>query len=232
MIPLDSTMYFSDPGLVRFVDNAQAGNAAFVRSELRAGRDPNASGAGGIRPLHFALAAATPEVAEVLLAAGADPNAAAPSGDRPLHYAVQLRKPGFTEALLRHGADPRQPGEGGKPVTYPALSSPSTEVILPLLVTAGADVNLRWGVYPPLQAAVVQQNWSLALLLLRLGADPAQRTTLGSTAAETFCKFLQRARPRNGPNPQVVALGERLRAHGMSPECQNWLESYRLNTTR
>lgn len=229
MTQLDSRKYFSDPATAAFVDQVQRGDAAAVRQALAAGQDPNAAGLGGMRPLHFVFAAKGPAgaaVAELLLAAGADPNAKAPNGHTPLHYAVQQPEPGFTEALLRHKADPRLPGENGQPVLYLALSSPAAPHTLPLLVRAGADPNQVWGGYPPVQAALVQQDWPAALLLLRLGADPALRTKQGETVAQTFCRLLARLNPKGSQRALVAAVGDQLGA-AVPAECQARLAQFR-----
>lgn len=227
MTPLDSRKYFPDAATAQFVDHIQNGQAAEVRKALAAGQDPNAAGNGGIRPLHFVFAAKTAEVAELLLAAGADPNAKAPNGNTPLHYAVQQPGADFTEALLRHQADPKLPGENGKPVLYVALSSPVVAQILPLLTHAGADVKQVWGGYPLLQAAMVQQAWPAALLLLlRLGADPALRSQQGESAAQTFCRLIQRMKPEGKQRQFVAAVGEQLQS-GLPPECQARLALFR-----
>lgn len=226
MTPLDSSKYFQDAKAARFVDDVQLGRVAAVQAAIAAGQDPNDSGKDGIRPIHFVFAASTAGVLEVLLKAGADPNARAPNGNTPLHYAVQQRTADFTEVLLRFKADPAVPGEGGRPVLYPALSSPVATVILPLLVAAGADVNLRWGGYPPLQAAMVRQDWASAAILLQLGANPALKTLQGETATQTFCRVIQRMRTESPVRKQVVAVGDKLAA-SLPPDCAARLNSFR-----
>jgi hypothetical protein len=226
MSALDSSRYFQDAKTARFVDDVQKGNAASVQAAIAAGQDPNAKGADGIRPIHFVFAARTADVLEVLLKAGADPNAKAPNGNTPLHYAVQQRTPDFTQVLLRYRADPRLPGEGEKPVLYVALSSPVATTILPLLISAGADVNHRWGGYPPLQAAMVQQDWASAAILLQAGADAERQTQQGETAAQTFCRLLQRMRPVGPARKQIAAVGDKL-LPGLPPECAARLGSFR-----
>lgn len=227
MTPLDSKKYFSDAITARFVDDIQRGDVAQVSAALKAGQDPNSKGLGGIRPIHFVFAAKTAEVANVLLAAGADPNAKAPNGNTPLHYAVQQATADFTEVLLKYRADPRIPGENNEPVLYPALSSPVAEAVLPLLVKAGADVNGQWGGYPPLQASMVQQDWKSTVALMHLGANPVLTTKQGETAAQTFCRLLQRMKPVESNRKEVLIVGEMLGAQSLPTGCQQNLMRFR-----
>lgn len=227
MTPLDSNKYFSDANAARFVDDIQRGNVARVSAALQAGQDPNARGRDGIRPIHFIFAAKSAEVAEILLAAGADSNAKAPNGNSPLHYAVQQSSADFTEVLLKYKADPRIPGENDEPVLYPALSSPVASKVLPMLVRAGADVNGQWGSYPPLHASMVQQDWKSAAVLLTLGANPALTTKQGETAAQTFCRLLQRMRPTESNQKEVLMVGEMLGIQALPADCQQNLARFR-----
>ena len=226
MSTLDSSKYFQDAKTVRFVDEIQKGNAASVQVAIASGQDPNVKGVDGFRPIHFVFAAKTADVLEVLLKAGADPNAKGPNGNTPLHYAAQQRTADFTQALLRYKADPRIGGEGDKPVLYVALSSSVATTILPWLISAGADVNNRWGGYPPLQAAMVQQDWPSAALLLRAGADPEQKTQQGETATQTFCRLLQRMRPEGPARNSIALVGDKL-LPGLPRECVARLGSFR-----
>ncbi|CAN5317638.1 hypothetical protein BH11PSE10_BH11PSE10_13470 [soil metagenome] len=228
MTPLDSRKYFADATVAAFVDEVQRGNASKVSAALKAGMDANAKGADGFRPIHFVFPAKTAEVTEILLAAGADANARAPNGNTPLHYAVQQASADFTTALLKHGADPQIVGEVDKPVLYVALSSPVAEAILPLLVKAGAKVNGSWGGYPPLQAAMVQQEWKSAASLIALGANPGLKTEQGETAAQTFCRLLQRMKkPAAEQRQPLLSVGQALHAQGLPEACALRLASFR-----
>lgn len=227
MTPLDSSKYFSEASTAGFVDDIQRGKASAVRDALKSGQDPNVAGTGGIRPIHFVFAAKSAEVADVLLSAGADPNAKAPNGNTPLHYAVQQQTPDFTQVLLKHRADPRIRGEVDQPVLYLAISSPVAETILPLLVKAGADVNGVWGGYPPLQAAMVQQDWPSAVMLLKLGASPDLKTKQGKDAVTAYCDLLARMQPVAKFRASIYAVGELLKPRGLPPACMARLEAFR-----
>jgi ankyrin repeat protein len=228
MAILDSNKYFSDPNVARFVDDIQRGDVNQVRAALTAGQDPNVEGLEGIRPIHFVFSAKTSDVAEVLLAGGADPNKKSPIGNTPLHYAVQRDSVDFTEVLLRYKADPKIPGENGKPALYDALSSPVAEKILPLIVEKGADVNGKWGGYPPLQASMVEQDWTSAVTLLKLGANPNLPTDQGETATQTFCRLLQRMNQRGPNNIEILMVGEILNTkQGLSSDCMQNLARFK-----
>lgn len=227
MNALDSSKYFSDPKVATFVDDVQRGDLSRVSAALKAGIDPNAKGSDGFRPVHFVFAAKTADVAKALLAAGADPNARIANGNTPLHYAVQAATADFTAVLLQYRADAAAAGASNEPVLFAALSSPLQDKILPMLVKAGADVNLVWGGYSPLQAAMVALRWGSAATLLALNADPNVRSTQGENAAATFCDLLKRLQPTATNRDNVLRVGEGLKGKGAALACENKLGKFR-----
>ena len=224
--PLDARKYFQDPRVAQMVEDIQTGREDRVRGALSQGVSANAERLDGLRPIHFVFAAKRAKVAEVLLAAGADPNAPGAFGNTPLHYAVQQPTADFTEVLLRYRADSTKPGAANKPVLNVALSSPVAAEILPMLKKAGANIDLLWGGYSPVQAAMVQQDWVSVVTLLQLGANPDIKSAQGETAATTFCRLLGRMRPGGVTATHIRKAGDLLGKDRLSAECQGRLSAF------
>ena len=224
---LDASRYFSDAKTAAFVESLQRGNASKVKKALAAGQDPNAVGLQGIRPIHFIYRRPNLEAVEALLQAGADPNLPAPNGNRPLHYAVQQESADLALLLLKYKANPALPGENGKLVLYLAMSSPEAARLLPALVAAGADVNLRRGSMPPVQAAMASHDWVAAKLLLELGADPKALTTYGKDAVYTYCSKITRSVRSRQTQGVVYEVGVLLKIPEFRPDCVADMERFR-----
>ena len=227
MTVLDSNRYFANATVARFVDDVQGGRVDRVVAALRAGQDPNVAGNDGFRPIHFVFAARDPGVAEALLAAGADPNARTAIGNTPLHYAVQAPTADFTRVFLQYKADPNARGASEKPVLVAALDSPVSETVLPMLVAAGADVNVVWAGNPPLQLAIASLEWKSADTLLSLKADATLRNLRGQDAGTTFCRLLQRVQPTPNNRHDIVRVGDALKARGATLACDDKLNQFR-----
>ena len=212
MKPLDSSKYFPDPKVAAFVEDVQNGNVERVKKAIAAGQDPNAQGSDGFRPIHFIFPAKTSEVAKILLTAGADPNVRIASKNTALHYAVQQPNPDFTAVLLEHRADPNAKGASDKPVLINALASTASDVIIRMLAKAGADINLVWGGKSPLQYAIVAMQWTSAVTLVELNADPSVRSMQKENAAELFCRLLARTTPTPSNRQNIVRVGDGIKA--------------------
>ena len=224
---LDASRYFSDAKTIDFVESLQRGSVSRVKKALAAGQDPNAEGLQGIRPIHFVYRRPNLEAVEALLQAGADPNLPAPNGNRPLHYAVQQESADLALLLLKYKANPALPGENGKLVLYLAISSPEAARLLPALVAAGADVNLRRGSMPPVQAAMASHDWVAAKVLLQLGADPMGLASYGEDAVTMYCSKISRSVRSKQTQGVVYEVGKLLRADELKPECVRDMERFR-----
>ena len=198
--PVDTRKYFPEPRLEEFVAAVQRGDLAKVREGLRAGISPNAQGRDGFTPIFFIFPARNAEVARELLQAGANPNAKLPDGTPVLQFAVRMANPEFTRALLEFKADPNTIGEYEQPVIHEAVHAEAPKNIQ-LLAQAGADINVEWGGGTPLLNAVDGGSWTVATMLLNLGADTRYRTKGGRlqyTADESLCNLMP---PSNPPLP-------------------------------
>ena len=227
MSTLDSSKYFTDPKTIEFVDALQSGHVSKVKKALAAGQDPNAVGLQGIRPIHFVYRRPNLEAVEALLQAGADPNLPAPNGNRPLHYAVQQESADLALLLLKYKANPALPGENGQLVLYVAMSSPDAARLLPALVGAGSDVNLRRGAMPPLQSAIAKQDWLAAKVLLQLGADPKVLNTIKQDAVTFYCNSIARMKPTPQVKGVVYDVGVLLQIPQLRPDCVADMERFR-----
>ena len=218
MDALNSSRYFSDPAVAKFVDQVQAGDVARVKQALAAGISPNAEGADGFRPIHFVFVAPKADVLRELLSAGADPNARLANGNPPLEFAVRMANPDFTAALLAAKADPNARGENNAPVIHTAITYPTVRNV-ELLVKAGADINVVWGGNSPLMAAVTAFKWEMAAVLLKLNADPAWTNDIGKGAVERFCRHLNGLPATSKNKAGTSALVDAFAARGVVLPC-------------
>jgi ankyrin repeat protein len=223
---LNSSQYFQDSKIARFVDDIQLERESAVRRAIKEGIDVNAAGAGGARPLHFVARNKRTAVAETLLNAGANPNFPTPSGDYLLHYAVQQSTVDLTRVLLQHGANPNLPGASGKPVLFGALASPVAPQLLAMLKSAGVDLNGAWGGETPVTASMVRQDWASTVALLELGADADRVSPRGEAPADVLCDLLKRMRPGPPSGALIHRVGTMLGPQRLGETCQARLRAF------
>ena len=226
---VDTRRYFSDARVAEFVRHVQQGDLAQVQAGLRAGISPNAQGRDGFTPIFFIFPARNADVARALLRAGADPNAKLPDGTPVLQFAVRLENPEFTKALLEFKADPNAIGPNEKPVIHEAVLAGEARQ-LELLVRAGADINVIWGVGTPLFAAIGADNFAAAAKLLDLGANSDWRSPGGKsqpTAGELLCLFMDRLQPTPTNRKPVLDLFAAFARRGVKLSCVAEAERFR-----
>ena len=218
MDALNSSRYFADPAVAKFVDHVQSGDVARVKQDLAGGISPNAQGTDGFRPIHFVFVAPKADVLRELLLAGADPNARLVNGNPPLEFAVRMSNPDFTAALLAAKADPNARGENNSPVIHTAIAYPTIRNV-ELLVKAGADINVVWGGNTPLMVAVTAFKWEMAAALLKLNAYVVWKNDIGKGAVERFCRHLNGLPVTTQNKPSTSALVDAFVARGVVLPC-------------
>ena len=169
---------------------ARYGEISKVRSFLRAGGSPKASGPKGNTMVHAAASAGHVRLVRLLLAKGADPDATNGAGETPLILAIGGKYPHVVKALLDAGADAKhrvQPSWrrcGITPLHQVAIQFYTP--IMKLLLAHGAKVNAREARrgWTPLHLAAFNGHAKAVRLLLEAGADPALIDWQGRTALD------------------------------------------------
>lgn len=224
--PLDPSKYFSDPKLIAFVDDVQRGNLADVQRAIAGGINVNAEGAHKFRPVFFALLPKDTAVLKALLAAGAKPDARLENGDTVLRTAVRLPTAEYTAVLLDAGVDPNTRGENDKPAIHDAINA-EVPATIRLLAKHGADINVVWGGDPPLIAALLASEWTMATVLLELGADTSYKDRLNRTAESVFCRQVSRITPVPKNKAEIPPLAKAFADRGVHLSCEAELGKFR-----
>jgi ankyrin repeat protein len=151
-----------------------AGTPDGVKAALAAGANVNANDSTGRPMLGLAARNGDAAVAAALLDAGARPDAPDPIGFTPLIEAARDGKLEVAQLLLARGANARQrSAANGLELTALHLAAAGGQrSLVELLVARGADINARdiEGATPLLWAT--NQQPEMAVLLVKLGADP------------------------------------------------------------
>ncbi len=135
--------------------------------------DVNAEDGHGNTPLNWAARLGCQDLVKFLLDCSANVNALNHARSSALFYAAQHHRLQVVESLLSSGAQVNLTDEQGFTPLLRALQTPHGDEIVRLLVTHGADVNVR---YPygtrssALRMAMNQKNKDLVELLLAHGA--------------------------------------------------------------
>lgn len=175
---------------------------------VQKGVSVNERGGSGLTPLH--LAGGYPKCVSLLLRLGADPQAKAEDGSLPVHFAASAQDPASLRLLLQAGSSPNARDDRGRTVlmhaVMPAVWLPTAKECVKLLLQQGADptVSDSFG-YTVLHHLAAfprrylkqeggeahinfqqQERWrvEVARILIRAGADPAQKDVEGKTAAD------------------------------------------------
>jgi ankyrin repeat protein len=174
---------------------AAANNLSSIGRLIQAGADINRRNSDGCTALFYAVKAAKIEALKLLLQQGADPNIKCMGSYTPLRVMVLLGCLDGATALLESGADPDDVNWKGTTALHAAcdriiidssllpvssaLPDDENDVafelrfqLVKLLVSHGANLNVRGSHGTPLSVALRNDFYSLAKLLLRLGADP------------------------------------------------------------
>jgi len=153
------------------------GDAAALRTLLRAKADVNAPHLDGATALHWAVYRGDTEAADLLLQAGARPDVRNRVGITPLAMAALYGHAPLVDRLLKAGADAKARGPNGETMLMYAARNGQANVIR-LLAEAGADVNARETIRgtTALMWAAEQKHPEAVAALLAAGADPAARS--------------------------------------------------------
>ena len=143
------------------------GDLVRVRTLLEGGTDVNTKDEFGCTPLHWAVRARSPEVADLLITNGADVNSTAGPGN--LTPLMAARKLPVIELLVSKGVDVRS--QENKSKLHKACSAGDIKVVR-FLIDKGADVNARNSRRStPLCVAAASDHKEVVELLLDKGAD-------------------------------------------------------------
>jgi ankyrin repeat protein len=149
----------------------------------------NSKDAAGSTPLHFAAAAGSTPMVELLISLGADLDAVNTGGRQPLHEAIWAKKPEAALVLIAKGADVNKPGDGmGRTPLHMAALGDVASVVGPLAVK-GADLEKvdQQGLSPLVCAVLWSPGIAAVRALIDAGADinatgPRGRTVLDFAA--------------------------------------------------
>lgn len=135
-------------------------------------------GRRGYSPLHNACKGGSVEVVKLLLAVpGVDPGRHSGLDDEtPLHAAIHYGNGAVAQLLLDAGVDPDAIKEGGRTALLGAVCSRRADMV-ELLATRGAAVDQRCSNGErPLPVAMAQDDYDIAMILLKNGANPNEGT--------------------------------------------------------
>ena len=197
-------------GLVSAIERADSAAAA---AAVKQGADPNQMGREGVTPLLWAMGKNTPSGVRIALEVGADPNLiarwtprdASPRHQSAMELAAMYESPEILQILLENGGNPNLV------TTDQTKQTPIFNAILherarniELLLMSGADINHRdLAMATPIEYAVTSTSYSMALLLLRKGADPTIKDRWGRNAVDITKEFGDRGVPRGSADQRA-----------------------------
>ncbi len=201
--------------LMRASENGQAQN---VQMLLESGANPEAQLPAGLTSLILAAKEGHLEVVKLLLRHKANANAFVSTPHSgvftALMYAIGSRKPSVIEALIEAGADVNPPDMVGMTPLAMAISETHDLAIVKMLLSKGADVNLRtyYGL-TALMATAGDENVNILKTLLAAGANVNVQSDHGTTAL-----MIAAAEGRPEAVKALIAAGAYLQARNKSGE--------------
>lgn len=180
--PTDAAKVFPEPRDRSLAFAVARGNAIRIRQLVADGANPNALGAEGMTPLHWAMVNRSVPGFAALLDAGADLALVGPHGATVIHWAAQANDPAYLRCLLKHGVDPDPPHAltGVTPLMSALMAERGEQFAL--LLAAGADPGRvdRMG-NTALHVAAKINEPARILDLLAAGAPASARNRAGQT---------------------------------------------------
>ena len=141
-VAFSATAFAAVKNDVRLIDAAKNGDAAAVRTFLKAKPDVNVRYPDGTTALHWAAHRIDADLVKLLIKAGADVNAADDLGTTPLELASQTGNAAAIQALLAAGAKPNVALNGGATPLMLAARAGSIEGVKALLAH-GANIEAK-----------------------------------------------------------------------------------------
>lgn len=177
---------FNDPNAATLADAVKRNDIVQVKTLLREGSNPNATGEGGVTILDWALRRERTEAFDALLQAGADPTKKGLQTRSAVHDAAIADDTTFLKMLVARHADINvKTADGETPLDLAIMARCDKQ--FHLLIAAGADLHLSDTVgNTALHRAAMIDDLKSELDLLKAGADPLARNGRG----DTFQRFL------------------------------------------
>jgi len=180
----------------------------------------------GLTPLHFAARAGHEYTARALLYLGADIFVTDHDGLTALHHAVEGGYLRTAQLLLRraHNNHKDWPPHNltdnfGRSLLHKAVRSPNPEVMIPLCLGIGLDVNAGDSTgFTPSHLAIALGDSTALRLLLENGANPDQKTFLGLSVLSFALHY-------GGSSLLLLLRQSRMRAEDCNFFGQNLLEA-------
>lgn len=171
---------FHDPTVAQVAEAARKGDTTRMRSLLRNGVDPRASGEFGVTLLDWSMRRQNPAAFRLLLDAGADPTARDVNHDNAMRGAVHNDDTTYLATLLAHGVDPNTAVRYGQTALMEAIMTGCDREFHMLLAAKGIDLSRRnESGETALFTAMITKG--PVLELLNAGADPRAKDKLGHT---------------------------------------------------
>lgn len=190
--------YFSKKMQADFVETVGQGEVAKAKLLLDDGADVNAVGSEGMTALYWAMLRRQYGGFQFLLENGADPNTLTRWSDSDgqeqwasaIAVAVKLEDLRYLVTLLDAGANANLIiNSSNQTAIYQVILHRRYES-LTILLDHGADINHRTvSSNTPIAEAVNMRAYTMALALLRAGADPTIKDKSGFSAVDTTRKF-------------------------------------------
>lgn len=178
--------YFDDPQVVKLCEAIEDNDLDEMKRLIAAGVGVTTIGKSGVTPLFWAFPDNQLDRFVLLLENGADPNVHLTSnlnlpnifraGDTVMHLAGRSHFPTQFLEVMKHGGDPTVPGRHGDSVLHEIIRAgvPNAHERISAAVASGADINAIDRLEAtPIETAVGRfGQYDLAILLLKMGADP------------------------------------------------------------